>query len=963
MQVNSPDISVLDFSALFDISKAAPEIKLTNASVGGNLAGCTWWYSVQTPSGTYIHQGSSAAPAPAGAWATVTVPEVWPQPMGQVEWDGNNPYKVTLYVKDTANTIFSVTKSVLICRPNGNTIKSIGNFGVAAIRVNVQCNKARLVAEDSTNYVYRNMAGVQVSRKYTLAYPMDNNGNQPAAFVVNNIANAFLPISYSGEGYQVYFDAVQDYTVDGMTVRVKYKFKKLFDVLCNVDLCPLLCEVQKMYDALDGTPCSAETKDKLLRINAKLNMLQIALMQPLCGVDVPALIEEIKALGGFSCSCVGVSGDGINGGIDPNSDLNIDFDTCGDITGVAVVNGNNIVMTLKDKTVSFVLDPEMPDQDTFQITEVIEAETCKRTYKLHVDMTKIGSAGACCPTVLPVQVHATANAPADCPANIYAVPLDVYSVDDATVIGNASSADDLVSILNSNAGWSALGIAYNMGYCKVGFFFNANVAAQDKPASVHVGEPGNSGGTSPYVSHIKDYCTDAVKLSSNTQFPASIWVRFVANGTKYQIRPAVDPADLVAKLNAHANNPGLTFSPNPNDPSTLGIVVTNPTQNASAVEIWHDYFQFIVVGANHHANLANQERVNYLNINSNTQLGTVCSVIGDGHPWQIIKTSGALWFVDSKGGLLRKVDITSPLNPIQSTTIQLNTFGGTAFTGLPNYKGSPAYFDTFFGDALIFGSYGVVNYFVYILESVSGSLYKLDIVNDAIVGEFQDRRLIGKKPMFTLNGKLYFTHFGDFEPGTGQNSGVSRNNIMKLDTNAVFGLGAVAAVNVGGDGEEPWGMAYRGKDVYIVFKNGDVKKFDPATDTITATYANVFQVAAGFVNDINVNLVGYRMFVCCKGKGTYFADISNVNGTMATNSAFAFQTLLGTAQTPLNDHYNFVVPDGKCYGVLTYGGEIPSGVARYALDGTFMDITRTGEEGFYNVTLINQPQNLQNSLC
>jgi hypothetical protein len=63
----SPDITSLDFSALLDISGSIPEITITNLSVGNpsgttNLNLCTWWYTVQAPSGYYIHQGSSATP-------------------------------------------------------------------------------------------------------------------------------------------------------------------------------------------------------------------------------------------------------------------------------------------------------------------------------------------------------------------------------------------------------------------------------------------------------------------------------------------------------------------------------------------------------------------------------------------------------------------------------------------------------------------------------------------------------------------------------------------------------------------------------------------------------------------------------------------------------------------------------------------------------------------------------------
>ncbi len=59
----------------------------------------------------------------------------------------------------------------------------------------------------------------------------------------------------------------------------------------------------------------------MILINSMLTRAMMAKMQPMCGVDLPALVEEIKKLGGFTCNCTGDEFNGINeisgaGGLD-----------------------------------------------------------------------------------------------------------------------------------------------------------------------------------------------------------------------------------------------------------------------------------------------------------------------------------------------------------------------------------------------------------------------------------------------------------------------------------------------------------------------------------------------------------------------------------------------------------------------------------------------------------------------
>lgn len=89
---------------------------------------------------------------------------------------------------------------------------------------------------------------------------------------------------------------------------------------------------------------NTEVKDKLLRINTLLGQCFIGINQPFCGIDVPALIEEIKKIGGFTCNC-GVGG-GINAIGVTDGDITLTAVTSGAITAAFTNIGNNYTLTL-----------------------------------------------------------------------------------------------------------------------------------------------------------------------------------------------------------------------------------------------------------------------------------------------------------------------------------------------------------------------------------------------------------------------------------------------------------------------------------------------------------------------------------------------------------------------------------------------------------------------------------------
>lgn len=390
----SPDITFLEYDIIWDIAGTLPLITLTNSSAGSGLANVTWWAIIYSPSQTVIHEGSASTPDITGNWVTKLYNDNWPRPFNNIEFSGA-PYSLSLYVKDSAGNIYSLTKTATICRPAGNTQLSKNPYGVATLDLQVKCEEARVFFQDTTNRTYRGLEGTRLTSTLKVAYPIDETGNIPDPFVGANFSTAMVPISYSNDNYQYVQDTVYDYEFDDLVhVRIRYQSRSKngtaavrFAVLCNIDLCPLVCEVTRLVDSIEQGTCADadEARRKLTLISPKLMLAQIGKQEPLCGIDVSKLIEEIKEIGGFTCDCCDAPT-----GIIPQTASVIDGYTfeivpvCGDIDGTVTVNGTNIQFNLQDKSYVFEVDTDSP-QDITAFSVSLETDGCTKTYKLQVN--------------------------------------------------------------------------------------------------------------------------------------------------------------------------------------------------------------------------------------------------------------------------------------------------------------------------------------------------------------------------------------------------------------------------------------------------------------------------------------------------------------------------------------------------------------------------------------------------
>lgn len=390
---NSPDITQLSVKVTFDISGNLPAIELANLSTGSGLANCIWWFVVTSPTGTLIHNGSESVPDITGNWASDTLTDSWPRPFNSIEWSGAS-YAFQVFVKDSNGQIFAGdAQSAFICRPAGNTQNSKNTYGIASANVSVKCQEARIFFEDTTYHSYKGVDGVEVGSVLKVIYPVDETGTIPAPFSITSFSTALVPITYSSNNYQFWQYSIYDYDLGNNTfVRIRYQTIQTFSVWCNVDLEPLVCEFNSFIDSIQNGNCLdvQDAQNKLAIITPKMFLVFMGYFQPLTGVNVPSLIDEIKQIAGFSCDCCSAAT-----GIIPQTSSIIDGynfivnPTCGDITGNVTVNGTNITFNLQDTSYVVTVCNESPSETT-AFSFVPSNQSCQKTYCLKIDGNQLG---------------------------------------------------------------------------------------------------------------------------------------------------------------------------------------------------------------------------------------------------------------------------------------------------------------------------------------------------------------------------------------------------------------------------------------------------------------------------------------------------------------------------------------------------------------------------------------------
>jgi hypothetical protein len=969
---NSPDISTLDYEVLYDLSLPVPRITLENLSTGPDLASCKWWYVVTDPNGIAIHAGTLATPDMMGAWATEVMPSTWPLMGGQVAYSGA-PYKLRLYVQDGADNIYELEKQTQICRPVGNTPESGNNFAPGAAWAKVRCESAQLYVEDRTGYTYQGLIGEDVSRRFTLAYPQGDDDVFPDPAIVDSASYALLPVNQNGSGYTLYQDVVRAYhftdgLAAGTSVRIKYKFKKTLAVRCNITLCPIVCEYEKLLDRVTGGSCNVtEIRDpeqarKLQVISGKIILALIGLQEPLCGIDVPELVEEIKELGGWDCDCY--SG-GINGGGGANGSipggpgngggsagsvvLNVQS-TGGDLEIVELLHqGANIVLKMRDKSYVVNIAPGTPG-GIFSITPSQVGQV--KTFSLAVDMAELvtyiqnnitfppSGAQGCCPEYTPVRVHGTNNPPAQCPGSFFPAP--VFNAGDTAIIGIAYSPADMVALMNADASWQAVGHAFVTSNCEVGLYRPSGATGTPPVVFVLPAGSGCQGGFKWSTLALVNGCGG---VAGQISYPFTGKVTISGAPATDTLVDVSSYADLLAKLMAAPSRPAtISFYASP-DQTKVMVLDTDCTKVRDVVV---EMFRAneLVYGANAFNGAQTSGGIFALDVNINMLLGRVCGYPLAHLPFHLMKKGNRLYTVDTDTLDVRAVDVSTPLYPWLVAT-----------RSLIGYMAPPLTLDAIHREAFFptDRNTNMAGPFLYIVESSAGRIWRYNTLTDTVEAHLQDNKLIGKIPRVINGDTLYLSQFGDKEGVWGLNSGVNRRHIVKVDL-AAFNNAGITSQLVAPDGDEVWGISYHPQsgNLWMTTRNARLITYDPAAQSVGVTYNNAWGVGAFTLNSgdtvesLNTTIVDETIYVSSIGRGTRSVYLPDVP-IGAQPVIFADLIAPGSAQ-PNVLHHNFNPVPGSCYGLLTYDNQaFAGGVARYTLDGQFIALAQIGSGDMYNV--------------
>ncbi len=903
------NISILSYTVLYDISGAVPAITLTNLSTVSDYSKLKWWYVITTPSGTPIHTGSLTTPDVNGvSWTTLQIAAgEWPTPFGnppcsQVEFAPGAPYVCTLYVHDNdvpGTPSVGLSISQVIVRPNGNTQYSCGNFGVAKVDIQTRCNDRVIFCSDGSNFAYNSIlspiAGTQTN-VWTLEYPADPNGNQPANGTATNTPTVNFPIQYSGSGYVLNLRDYGTYDMDnGASIKVQYKAINKntgapglpFAVLCNIDLCKLQCQIKTFYELSIkkcGNVDDPELMNKMTRMNLLLWEATIGIMQPLCGIDVPAIIAQIQSTANLpqDCNC-GCTDTGIN--------------------------------------FSYPLSPGT-------------------------------SSGGCCPVSSDI-INITSSPPTSCENTVY--PVQVYDPTATTIIGIANDLNGIIYLLNTTASWMNYGTAFSEGYCKVGWV--PAVAGNTIPA-VYISSAATStgcvGNQQYYVVNMVDVCFPLAPITA-ADFPLNAYVDFDGGTNTIFLGNVADQAALIVALNSYAAKPAsVTFSAG----STASqIVIFNSDCNSFSTPIIVTCdaasTEFFSIGASHGDEASGGISGDVLGygVRSNAIIGhtpTFPSVANI--QWHtIILSSGRtyMFVTETDTGKIYMWDVSNPLMPSFVKAVQLNTVVGNNFTGIPTSRGiNGAVVSSFYSLYFPTDEHSTMALTgVYVFEALTGTGWRVDMIAGTISASFQDDMLIGKCPRILRDGHLsspsyiYFTQDGSLEGDTGQTSGVAPGDIVRLDTSDFSSTGLSTKTIIPSD--EIYAASWDSNAFVIWFSSirGWVAKLDITTDAVTVypgVLGQIFQLRgnSSFFNNI-LYCSSLDPFSAGVPRGIIAIDVS----VLPTITRFFFD--LNTANVDSGLHVHNVLPLGNCLALVTGEGDSTptktGSIALYKIDGTFLN--------------------------
>jgi len=374
----SPNVSILDFAASYNLNTQYPTFTNQSTYIGGGAAATKGLnFTLTSPSGIIYHEntatGASSDITPTASTTTFTPTEQMPSFLGAIEY-GNWVALITL--TDVDNTQYTLSKTLNICKPKQDcTQVKNSSDSCADITFVANCNTNVTVYNDSTIYSYKGQLYSEITYDVSMTYPA-NAALSPIA----NANVAFFQTSPVFNGvYQFVISNTATYEfTDSQSVIIVYKLNKDFTISCTIGMCDILCAyaeyIEEYIDTKNNNASSQKARtmqENLLLLNAYVQEAQLGLE---CGNDISDLVVKIEAIIGKKCDCCG--GANNNQGIVTTTNLIVE-EGCGDISIETTTVGNTVTWEISD--IHYVVTT-----DSAGVTVTKETAGCTDTFTIDV---------------------------------------------------------------------------------------------------------------------------------------------------------------------------------------------------------------------------------------------------------------------------------------------------------------------------------------------------------------------------------------------------------------------------------------------------------------------------------------------------------------------------------------------------------------------------------------------------
>lgn len=284
--VNDGHINTQNFSVGLNLNTKVAVF--TDTSSYANTTGVTIAVSMTSPNGAV-----TSGVLPVNGTVSLNIPTI----NGGVVYG----YYIFTAVATDVTSSYTLTKdAVNICRPT-QCDGTRNSDGCLTTSVTFFCFDNKVLYQDTTTYVYNEIAATTVTKSVTAIDPnnvLKVDGANVSSFTISPIVNGRY--SFTTINSAIYTLA------DGVTATIVYQAtNKQYTAACDINLCDVRCATDKVYADWKAAKGSGSRDERTLYEKwVRLSFLMESVANGIrCGGNVTPFVEEIEELSGASCAC------------------------------------------------------------------------------------------------------------------------------------------------------------------------------------------------------------------------------------------------------------------------------------------------------------------------------------------------------------------------------------------------------------------------------------------------------------------------------------------------------------------------------------------------------------------------------------------------------------------------------------------------------------------------------------